>query len=121
MTEAVGSELEAPFATRRVLKESSSSLLQSLNVLIVRVQSLSVNVLPVSLVSLSECPVSLKYEHWHRVRGGAEKALKTHRASALTAHLIQRGLIVIRPGDREPDRHVGLFKLHHIYLLFSKQ
>ncbi len=87
--------------------------LQSLNVLIVWVQSLSVNVLPVSLLSRAECSVSQKYEYWHRVRWRGEKALQTHWASASAARLLQRGLIVIRPGDSGPHRHVVLFKLHH--------
>lgn len=91
---------------------------QSLNVLIVRVQSLSVNVLPVSLLSLSECSVSLKYEYWHAVRPGAEKALKTHRASTLTPQMKQRGLIVMWPADSVPHRHVVVFKLHNFITAF---
>lgn len=50
---------------------------------------------------------------------GGKKALKTHRASTLTAHLIQRGLIVIRPGDTAPNRHVELFKLLHFITIVS--
>lgn len=50
---------------------------------------------------------------------GEKKALKTHRASTLTAHLIQRGLIVIRPGDTAPNRHVELFKLLHFITIVS--
>lgn len=50
---------------------------------------------------------------------GGKKALKTHRASTLTAHLIQRGLIVIRPGDTAPNKHVELFKLLHFITIVS--
>lgn len=69
------------------------------------------NVLPVSLLSLSECSVSPKYEYWHRVSRRAEKALKTQEASALTAQMKQRGLIVIWPGDSRPHSHVVQFKM----------
>lgn len=45
--------------------------------------------------------------------GEENRLLKTHRASTLTARLLQRGLTVIQPGDSGPHRHVVLFKLHH--------
>lgn len=50
--------------------------------------------------------------------GRGEKALKTHTASTLTARLPQRGLIVIWPGVSGSQRHVVLFKLHHIITAF---
>lgn len=43
--------------------------------------------------------------------GRGEKALKTHRASTLTARLLQRGRTVIRPGVSGSHIHVVLFKL----------
>lgn len=49
---------------------------------------------------------------------GEKRLLKTHRASTLSACLQQRGLIVIRPGDSGPHRHVVLFRSHHFISAF---
>lgn len=38
-----------------------------------------------------------------------EKALKTHGAPTSPTRLLQRGLIVIRPGVSESHRHAVLF------------
>lgn len=94
--------------------------IQSLNVLIVRVQSLSVNVLP---VSLSECSVSLKYEYWLGVKRRGEKSLLKHREPPHWLHVCCRegclwyGLVTVRL-----TCHVVLLKLlQFVTLLFPEQ
>lgn len=66
------------------------------------------------MYSLSRCRLSLNVLFHKSMNigtksdGKREKALKTHRASTLTAHLLQRGLIVICPTDSGSHRHVLL-------------